>query len=45
MEILGGLYSIPPIFRKACPHVLDVDSGYFSQGYAATPLQAVRVPL
>ena len=34
-----------PLFREAHPHALAVDSGCFSQGYDATPLQAARVPL
>ena len=34
---------LPPIFKIACPHALAVNPGHFSQGYDATPLQAVRI--
>ena len=35
----------PPFYGRACPHALTVNSGYFTGGYDATPLQVVRVPL
>ena len=45
MVSLGLLMQHPPIFRRAHPHDLAVNSGFFIGGYEATPLQVVRVPL